>query len=130
MEKDYTGKYIPYMLQNVSVGSGEPPFPKIACEADGTAETVGEEFSTAAPTVKESAIPENTDIFKELKSYRLKKSREEQVKPYFLYNDNQLRDLITKMPKNKADLQRVNGFGPVKAEKYGDDILEIIKKFS
>lgn len=72
---------------------------------------------------------EKTDIFKELKSYRLRKSREENIKPYFIYNDNQLKDLISKMPKNKEELKTVSGFGEIKANKYGDDILRIIKYY-
>lgn len=71
---------------------------------------------------------EETDIFKELKAYRLKKSREENIKPYFIYNDNQLKDLISKMPRNKEELKNVSGFGEIKANKYGDDILRIINK--
>lgn len=72
---------------------------------------------------------EETDIFKELKAYRLDKSREEGIKPYFIYNNNQLKDLISKMPRNKEELQKVSGLGAVKANKYGDDILKIIKKY-
>lgn len=51
------------------------------------------------------------------------------IKPYFIYNDSQLKDLISKMPRNKEELQKVSGFGEVKANKYGDDILKIINKY-
>lgn len=33
------------------------------------------------------------------------------------------------MPRNKVELQTVSGFGEVKANKYGDDILKIIEKY-
>ncbi|MNM96623.1 ATP-dependent DNA helicase UvrD2 [compost metagenome] len=72
---------------------------------------------------------EETDIFKELKAYRLDKSREEKVKPYFIYNNNQLNDLISKMPRNEKELLAIAGFGEVKVNKYGNDILMIIKKY-
>ena len=72
---------------------------------------------------------EENDIFKELRAYRLNKSREENIKAYFIYNDNQLKDLISKMPKSKEELQLVAGFGEKKADKYGDDILKIVSKF-
>ncbi|PWL53812.1 MAG: hypothetical protein DBY38_06545 [Clostridium cadaveris] len=45
-----------------------------------------------------------------------------------MYN-NQLKDLISKMPRNKEELQKIAGFGAVKVNKYGDDILKIIKKY-
>jgi len=36
----------------------------------------------------ENTNVQDLDIFKELKAYRLTKSREEKIKPYFIYNDN------------------------------------------
>lgn len=72
---------------------------------------------------------ENTEIFKELRMYRLSKSREENIKPYFIYNDNQLKDLIIKMPHNKEELMNVSGFGEAKVKKYGDAIIEIVDKY-
>ena len=104
VEKDYTVKYEQYRINNSSQ------------------EIKNEVLSTVANI-------EKTDIFKELKAYRLNKSREENIKAYFIYNDNQLKDLISKMPKNKKELQLVAGFGEKKADKYGDDILKILSKF-
>lgn len=72
---------------------------------------------------------EETDIFRELRTYRWEISQLENVKPYFIYNDNQLKDLISKMPKTREELLKVSGFGEIKVEKYGADILEIIKKY-
>lgn len=64
----------------------------------------------------------------ELKAFRLNRSKQEKIKPYFIFNDAQMEDLIEKNPKNKTELCQVSGFGNVKAEKYGDEILEILKK--
>lgn len=64
----------------------------------------------------------------ELKAFRLKRSRQENIKPYYIFNDAQMEDLIQKNPKSKAELCKVSGFGPVKVEKYGDEILEILRK--
>lgn len=72
---------------------------------------------------------EETELFKELKEYRLRKSREENIKPYFIYNNSQLKKLIVKMPKTIQELQLVDGFGEWKAKKYGCDILEILNKY-
>ena len=115
VEKDYYTKYEQYKI-NVVI------------------KEVPKEEVTALPvenstTVINEVPIEETDIFKELKDYRLKKSREENIKPYFIYNDNQLKDLISKMPRNKAKLQTVAGFGEAKANKYGDDILRILEKY-
>jgi hypothetical protein len=115
VEKDYTAKYDQYKINMLT--------PQKAVE------------EVSAPAAERSVIRveevpvEETNIFKELKAYRLDKSREEKIKPYFIYNDNQLKDLIAKMPRNKEELQTVSGFGEVKANKYGEDILKIVKKY-
>lgn len=72
---------------------------------------------------------EDTPLFKALRSYRWKKSQEGGIKPYFIYNDSQLKDLIARMPNTKRELMQVSGFGKAKAEKYGAEILEIIRRF-
>ncbi|MGL5257961.1 MAG: HRDC domain-containing protein [Proteocatella sp.] len=81
------------------------------------------------PERTNNILVEETDIFKELKTYRLKKSREENIKPYLICNDNQLKELILKMPRSKEQLKTVSGFGNIKAEKYGEDIIEILSKY-
>jgi hypothetical protein len=113
--KDYSQKYESYRVSEYK------------------AETIKEETPTQNlknSNNHETKVPvEETELFKELKAYRLNKSREENIKPYFIFNDNQLMDLISKMPRNKEELQTVSGFGPAKANKYGDDILVIVEKY-
>ena len=81
-----------------------------------------EEKETEKTDVKEQLV---TD----LKAFRLERSRQEKVKPYFIFNDTQMADLIEKNPKDKEELCQVSGFGPVKAEKYGEEILGILEKW-
>lgn len=115
VEKNYTEKYEQYKIGRIKQQSSDEEVPIQVAERSIL--TVGE-------------LPvEETDIFKELKKYRLDTSREEKIKPYFIYNDNQLRDLISKMPRNKEELLKVAGFGDIKTNKYGDDILKIMKKY-
>ena len=68
------------------------------------------------------------ELVKALKAFRLERSRQEQVKAYFIFNDAQMEDLIKKKPKNKEELCLVSGFGKVKADKYGDAILEVLRR--
>ena len=70
----------------------------------------------------------NDELIKNLKAFRLQRSREENIKPYFVFNDKQMMDLISKNPHSKDELQEVSGFGKLKAEKYGDGILKILKE--
>lgn len=116
VDKDYTAKYEQYRVKS---NDKKTVYTKIA-------ESAKEERNIAV-----NKLPvEETDLFKELKEYRLEKSRKEKIKPYFIYNDKQLKDLIAKMPKNNAELKKVAGFGEVKANKYGEEILKIVGKYS
>lgn len=115
VEKDYTKKYEKYKFSIITPQKSDEEVPTPVAERS---------------TITLGKVPvEETEIFKELKAYRLYKSREEKIKPYFIYNNNQLKDLISKMPRGKKELQMVAGFGQVKVNKYGDDILKIIKKY-
>lgn len=66
------------------------------------------------------------ELIEKLKAFRLNQSRLENVKPYFIFNDMQMKDLIEKNPRNEEELLKVSGFGKVKVEKYGKDILKIL----
>jgi hypothetical protein len=62
-----------------------------------------------------------------LTKFRLDRSREEKIKPYFIFNNNQLDALLERMPTSPEELLKCEGFGPVKVDKYGEQILKILK---
>ena len=144
--KDYTSKYEQYKLEAVNeevAATAEPIIKKQESTAAEPASQVksGEDLKTSevAVEVKSSEavmkgikpkLPiEESAIFKELKAFRLAQSRKENIKPYFIFNDNQLRDLIGKMPVTPGELLAVSGFGEVKVKKYGNEIIEIVKGY-
>ena len=65
-------------------------------------------------------------LVKKLKKYRLDKCREEKIKPYFIFNNKQMEQIINLNPKDPNDLVSISGFGEVKIDKYGKDIVNII----
>lgn len=77
-------------------------------------------------SITNANIKDRETLAKKLKAYRLEQSRKENIKPYFIFNDAQMNDLIDKNPKNKEELINVSGFGAVKIEKYGKEILELL----
>lgn len=81
------------------------------------------------PVLTSPVSIENTAIYKELREYRLLKSREEGIKPYYIYNNNQLEQIITLMPETFGELIQIKGFADIKCNKYGDAIINIVKKF-
>ena len=126
VQKDYTVKYEQYKLkEEIAVDTIHitPMTEETAISVMAEKNINGTEEKTIEETIEETAI------YKELREYRLNKSREEMVKPYFIYNNNQLVDLISRMPRDKKELKKVAGFGAVKVEKYGEDIIGIVEKY-
>ncbi|SCZ81581.1 NERD domain-containing protein [Acidaminobacter hydrogenoformans] len=72
---------------------------------------------------------EETEVYKRLKEYRLKKSREENIKAYYIYNNVQMEELIRAMPKTIEEMMQISGFGEAKCAKYGEDILGVLEGF-
>lgn len=87
----------------------------------------------AAPMADPTATPpktniEETPLYKELKQYRYDTSKAEGIKAYFIYNNAQMEELISAMPKTLDGLKKISGFGDVKCQKYGAAILGIINR--
>lgn len=68
-------------------------------------------------------------IIKDLRSYRWNTSQAEGIKPYMVFNDKQMMDLLEKFPANEQELKKVFGFGDVKVEKYGAEIIGILDQY-
>lgn len=83
-------------------------------------------YAKPADNCGNSAAHANDKLISDLKAFRLQKSRDENIKPYYIFNDAQMMDLIGKMPADKPALLTVAGFGDGKVYKYGDRILKII----
>lgn len=66
------------------------------------------------------------EIRVQLQAFRTEQSRKEKVKPYYIYNNEQMERLLEQKPRNKDELLKIQGFGPAKVQKYGDAILSIL----
>lgn len=84
---------------------------------------INEDITDSNKTIN---INNDDEIRTNLKKYRLNKSRELNYKPYFIFSDKTLEELINKKPKNKVELKQIEGFGDKKIEMYGIDIIKII----
>lgn len=71
----------------------------------------------------------NSPFYEELRQFRYSKSKEQGIKPYFVFTNQELEAVIAAMPKSNEELFKINGFGEKKVEKYGDGILEIVNKW-
>ena len=69
----------------------------------------------------------SSEIIASLKKFRLEVSRGEGIKPYMVFTDKELEGLIDANPRNRQELLVVKGFGEKKVNKYGAEILKILK---
>lgn len=100
----------------------------IVPQAAGEQLAVVKEEQTQA-TAPSSELIEETPIYKALREYRLTMSREEGIKPYYIYNNDQLVQIIALRPQTTGDLMQIKGFAEVKCNKYGDAIIDIVEKY-
>lgn len=80
--------------------------------------------------VNKNELPEDfkISIFNELKKYRYKKSLELGYKPYLIFKNAELEEILEVLPTTSEELLNVSGFGEKKVELYGKDIINIINK--
>lgn len=100
------------------------------CDNDADYLTKYDKYITSDKLDSDCSNIKNSVLFDELKAYRLQMSRQENIKPYYIYNNEQLNDLINKKPKSLDELKSISGFGNKKTEKYGEDIINIILKYN
>ncbi len=63
-----------------------------------------------------------------LMAWRLKLSRAANVPAYVIFSNATLVELATARPRTSRDLLAVAGVGPVKAERYGDAVLGLVRE--
>ena len=80
---------------------------------------------------KENIKDDNKETIRsELKKYRLQKAKSLNYKPYFIFNDQTLEEILSIMPRTLTDLKKISGLGDKKMEFYGQDIINIINERS
>ncbi|MFZ4432600.1 MAG: ATP-dependent helicase [Microthrixaceae bacterium] len=65
-------------------------------------------------------------LFERLRSWRRDQARAADVPAFVIFNDAVLQEVARRRPDDRAALLEVPGIGPVKAERFGDDLLEIV----
>jgi hypothetical protein len=71
----------------------------------------------------------NAELYDTLKRWRNMVCSESGQPIYMVANQASLQEICTYLPRNKKDLMQISGFGKTKAEKYGEEILEVVDSF-
>jgi ATP-dependent DNA helicase RecQ len=70
--------------------------------------------------------PPDPEILKELKQWRGEIADEAGVPLHYILGNDTLAELASRRPKTSDELLAIKGIGPVKAERYGTTLLEIV----
>jgi DNA helicase-2/ATP-dependent DNA helicase PcrA len=62
-----------------------------------------------------------------LRAWRIETARREKVPAYVVFSDAHLEGIATALPTTLRELARCKGIGPVKLEKYGDEVLSVLE---
>ncbi len=77
------------------------------------------------PAYGESDI-EHPELFQELKDWRFRKARENNVPQFQILHQRILIQIAVRLPGNSTVLGNISGVGPKTLEKYGKDILKLV----
>lgn len=102
----------------------EKPTSFMLAEDHDYADTADEENAFGART---AAVDE--ELFSILKDLRKKISKLKDVPPFVIFQDPSLEDMAIQYPVTLDELQNISGVGAGKAQRYGKEFIEIIKKY-
>ena len=102
----------------------ENPVSFMLAEDHDYADTTDEENAFGART---SAVDE--ELFSILKDLRKKISKQKDVPPFVIFQDPSLEDMAIQYPITIDELQNISGVGAGKAQRYGEEFVELIKTY-
>jgi ATP-dependent DNA helicase RecQ len=102
----------------------ENPTSFMLAEDHDYADTTDEENAFGART---AAVDD--ELFSILRDLRKKLSKQKDVPPFVIFQDPSLEDMAIQYPITIDELQNISGVGAGKAQRYGEEFIEIIKKY-
>ena len=112
----------------VVLGDADAPSPFLA-ELAGTAERPAVKEAPAPKVRARTEVPAagESPLWDALKEWRTGIARRDKVPPYVVMSDAHLKGIAERKPTTLAELARCAGIGPLKLERYGEDILAVIE---
>jgi len=72
--------------------------------------------------------PEAAPLFEQLRQWRFEAAKEQGVPAYVIFHDKTLREIAEMRPASRGHLAQVPGVGAAKIDRYGDQILSVIRR--
>ncbi len=89
---------------------------------------------TSAPSsgpskpARRSRRPRTTDLSRALENYRRRAARNLDWKPYMVYQRKVIAAIDVRRPRTLDELGSIPGLGPAKLERFGDDLLDLVRR--
>jgi DNA helicase-2/ATP-dependent DNA helicase PcrA len=93
---------------------------------DGAGTVAGSSAETGRPRLAD-LDPEQAVVAERLRAWRADRARRDEVPAFVICHDITLADLAVNRPTEHVELLRVCGLGKVKAGRYGDEILAVLR---
>ncbi len=101
----------------------EPEMPRRAAAA-----AAGKPKARAKREVPEASSLVEARLRERLRTWRSERAKGDAVPAFVVFNDTTLFELARLRPTDEDALLDITGIGPVKVEKYGEDIVEIVNE--
>ncbi|MDE0978761.1 MAG: DNA helicase RecQ [Flavobacteriales bacterium] len=88
------------------------------------------EKASKRSTYERNDTPANSDLFNLLRAKRQELAKQQNVPAYMVLSDRSLKELCQSMPTTSQQLLGVHGFGKVKVQRFGAQILEVLEQFT
>jgi DNA helicase-2/ATP-dependent DNA helicase PcrA len=62
-----------------------------------------------------------------LRAWRTARARADAVAPFIVFHDSTIEAIAARRPRSIAELRRVPGVGPMKLDRYGEEIIEVVR---
>jgi DNA helicase-2/ATP-dependent DNA helicase PcrA len=97
--------------------------PATAPPAVAAAVAVSHAASASAPA---PLPPEAQGLYAALAAWRRSRAADEDVPPFHVFHNSVLDRIARTRPRSREELAAVQGVGPAKLDRYGDDVLEVV----
>ncbi|KPA12378.1 HRDC domain-containing protein [Candidatus Magnetomorum sp. HK-1] len=79
---------------------------------------------------REVLSPKDFAVYAKLREWRKNKAQEESVPVYTIFTNEQLANISEKRIQSKSNLQKIDGIGEARVNKYADTVIKIVAEIN
>jgi DNA helicase-2/ATP-dependent DNA helicase PcrA len=95
--------------------------------AGGRVRVLAPAGSAASRTLTSKVDPaDRSPLSNALRAWRTARARADSVAPFIVFHDSTIEAIAARRPRSIAELRRVPGIGPMKLDRYGEEIIGVV----